>query len=69
MKKALLLCIGLLFITGCDDPATDDTYKIKIKDPYIICGEKIYFSNDSYNDEVDINDIIETIQEACNYNK
>lgn len=69
MKKILFLFICLFFITGCDDPATDDTYKIELKDPYMICGKEIYFSNNSSNDEVDIDDIIETIQEACNYNK
>jgi hypothetical protein len=70
MKKLLFLIVPvLLLITGCNDPATDNTYKIELNDPYIICGREIYFSNDSFNDEVDIDDIVETIQEACNYNK
>ena len=50
MKKVLLLLIPILLLTGCNDPATDDTYKIELNDPYIICGQTIYFSNDSYND-------------------
>lgn len=66
MKKVLLLIFCLLLITGCDDEADDNVYKIELNEPYNICGEEIYFSNDSFNDELDIERIIEEIKEDCN---
>ena len=65
MKKILFLFICLFFITGCNDK---DTYKIKINDPYEVCGQEVYFSDDADGNEVRMSKIIDTIQEACNYN-
>lgn len=63
MKKIILM-ISLLFICGCK--VEKNIYKIDLSnDPYNICGEKIYFSNDSWDDEIDIDDIIERIYYAC----
>ena len=63
MKKILFLCVCLLFLTGCDNK---NTYKIELNDPYNVCGQEIYFSNDADGNELSMSKIIDTIQNACN---
>lgn len=70
MKKYIFLVFGLFLLTGC---TTDDdygnTYKIELNDePYTVCGKEIYFSDDAYDNDLDIERIIETIKESCNVN-
>lgn len=69
MKKKILLIsiIFILTLTGCSLKKNENLYKIELnKEPYEICGKEIYFSNDSYGDELYINKIIDSIKEACN---
>lgn len=67
MKKILIIIVGLLFVVGCEDTDDLDTsYNIKLdKEPYKICNKEIYFSNNSYGNELDIEKIVEEIQENC----
>ena len=67
-KNFFTLLVLLLLITGCDnDEKVKYIYKIDLsQEPYIICGKKIYFSNYEFNGEIDIENIIEKIYDACN---
>lgn len=70
MKKNIILLLSLFILTGCEnDNNSNTTYKIKLnKEPYVVCGKKIYFSDNSYENEISIEQIIETIKEECNIN-
>ena len=64
---AILLLIGWFIVSKIDN-TPEGVYKVDLKkEPIKVCGEEIYFSNNAYGNELDINDIIDTIQDACNY--
>lgn len=66
MKKIVLM-ISLLFICGCN-PYKDYSYIAEIDlndDPQKVCGEKVYFSDDIWDNEITISSIIDRIYEAC----
>lgn len=67
-KHFFMFLILLLLITGCgNDDNEMYIYKINLdQDPYNICGEKIYFSNYEFNGEINMEDIIKKIYDACN---
>ena len=64
MKKYFIVLFSLFLLTGCDDKK--ETYKIDLShDPYEVCGQTIYFSNDADGIDLNMDRIIETIEEAC----
>lgn len=71
MKKTILI-ISLLLICGCN-PYKDYSFIAEIDlsdDPHKVCGEKIYFSDDIWDNEITIDSIIDRIYDACDiYNK
>lgn len=71
MKKILFLFISLVFITGCEfDSNNKNTYKIELDDePYLVCGKMVWFSNGSWDNELNIESMIETMQETCEVDK
>ncbi len=68
MKKVALIISIIVCAVGCENVSdNNNTYKIELgKEPYNICGEDIYFSNDAYGNELNIDRIVETIIETCN---
>lgn len=67
MKKILLLLICLCFLSGCKDKK--NIYEIELNDPYKVCGQIVYFSNNSNGKEIQIDDIIDDIKYACGINR
>lgn len=64
----IIFAIGIIFILNNNNNGDDKKYTIKLDDePYYICGKEIYISNDSYNNELDIDNVIENIETLCNF--
>ena len=69
----VILVIAILFVWNKNSNKiinNDATYTIKLNnEPYSICGKEIYISNDSENNEINIDDIIENAEILCNFQK
>lgn len=65
MKKILLIILILIVVSGCQK---ENEYTIELNDPYEVCGEIVYFTNNSNGKEIQIDDIIDDIKYACGIN-
>lgn len=69
-KIVIVGIIGLFvwFIISHIDNTPDGVYKVDLRnEPIKVCGEEIYFSNNADGNELDIDNIIEDIEDACKY--
>ena len=60
-----LLIIGFIYLLFNKNSLKENEYIIEINDPYVICGKEIYFTNNSYDKEINIRNISEDILYAC----
>ena len=64
-----LLIIGFIYLLFNKNSLKENEYIIEINDPYVICGKEIYFTNNSYDKEINIRNISEDILYACGIEK
>lgn len=70
--KSILIIGGIiLFLIILDEDTTtknnDDIYTIELNnEPYKICGENVYISNFTFNDEIIVDELIDEIEYICN---
>ena len=59
-----------MLVCGCKyTELSENDYVININDPYKVCGQKIYFTNNANEKSIDLKDVIDTIKEACRVNE
>ena len=74
LKNILIIGGFILVVILLDEYATskdeDDIYTIELNnEPYKICGEEIYISNNTNGDEIIVSQLIDEIEYVCNYYK
>ena len=63
MKKIILLLFSILIITGCEN---ENIYTVELTNQKIsICGEEKFITDYTYNNEIDIESLINDIRN-CN---
>lgn len=65
--KNILIFVGIILFIWCLNKYTtskeDNTYTIKLNnEPYTICGKDIYISNFTYNNELNLSELIDSIE-------
>lgn len=64
----IILLFGWFLLSSIDSKKTD-YYKVDLNnEPFEICGQQLYISNYSYENELNFDTIINVINEACNIN-
>lgn len=69
-EEKIVIVLAIIFIIGMfiyyfDNSLDDGQYILNTNDPYNICGEEVYITNNSYGNEMDASTIIEDTLSAC----
>lgn len=73
LKKTLIfggIVLSVWWFNKYIIPKRDNIYTIELNsEPYTICGKDIYISNFTYNNELNLSELIDSIEYNCNYYK